>query len=73
VDASNVYWVNAAASGANGTVMSAPIGGGIPTTLAVGQSLPGGIAVNATSVYWANAGTSESGSTAGSIGELTPK
>jgi sugar lactone lactonase YvrE len=37
-------------------VMSAPIAGGAPVTIASGQIQPSGIATDATNVYWANQG-----------------
>jgi hypothetical protein len=48
VDGTSVYWTN----NADGTVVSLSIGsdGGAPTTLASGQTLPEGIAVDATYV-----------------------
>jgi hypothetical protein len=49
-DASNVYWANAT----SGTVMSVPIRGGEPVTLASSpHDSPHSVAVDATNVYWA--------------------
>ena len=57
VDATNVYWMNQGTSGrADGyaRLMTVPIKGGTPTTLASADRMAsGGIAVDATSVYWA--------------------
>jgi len=70
VDANNVYWVNYG----NGYVISAPIGGGTPTTLASpatgdeSRYEPTAIAVDGTSVYWATTGNNS-----GSILKVTPK
>jgi sugar lactone lactonase YvrE len=44
--------------------------GGAVTSLATGQDMADGIAVDATSVYWVNAG---SASGTGSVMKLTPK
>jgi hypothetical protein len=57
VDARNAYWTESGIGpSASGTILSVPVGGGTPTTLAIQQPGPNGIAVDATSVYWANAG-----------------
>jgi hypothetical protein len=63
VDSRNVYWANAgerpSGSGtprAMGTIMSVPIAGGTPVTLASGQAYPVGIAVDGDDVYWTNQG-----------------
>jgi hypothetical protein len=51
-----VYWTNYASSG---SVMKAPVGGGVPpTAIATGQSYPWGIAVDSTYVYWTTIGNS---------------
>jgi hypothetical protein len=55
VDATNVYWVNAAVGG-NGSVMTVPLNGGNPTTLASGQAIQGGLAVDDASIYWTTSG-----------------
>jgi len=47
-------------------VMKVPTGGGTPTTLASGQTLPHGIAIDAMSVYWTNYSD-------GTVMKLTPK
>jgi len=52
VDANNVYWSTFSRPG---TVMSVPIRGGTPTTLASGRSEPAGIVVTGTNVIWGEA------------------
>ncbi len=62
VDTKNAYWVNASRSDGNdeysvpGSVVSAPLGGGSPTTLAANQNQAWSIAINATNIYWTNLG-----------------
>ena len=53
VDATSVYWTDA-----EGTVMKVPLDGGIPTTLASGQSAPSSIVADHSSIYWTNNDTS---------------
>ena len=48
VDATSVYWP----STNSGDVMTVPISGGTPTTLAVGEAARHGLAIDSTSVYW---------------------
>jgi hypothetical protein len=59
IDGSNVYWTNAGKlAGDNlpapgtGSVMQAPIGGGVTVTLAKNEPIPLGIAVGSGVVYW---------------------
>jgi hypothetical protein len=59
VDGSSVYWTNE-----DGTVMSVPVAGGTPTTLASDQQPSPAIAVDSTSVYWLSSG---------GVMKLTPK
>jgi hypothetical protein len=49
VDAANVYWANTI----GGTVMSVPVGGGAPVTIASKQDHPHAVAVDTSNVYWA--------------------
>jgi hypothetical protein len=57
VSAGNVFWTNESSGSSDGTVMSAPVGGGTaPVAIASGQSTPFGIAVGGGSVFWTNIG-----------------
>jgi hypothetical protein len=69
IDAGYVYFTNFNLG--TGAVKKVAKSGGATTTLASGQLLPWGIAVDATSVYWTDAGD-EIGAT-GTIMKLTPK
>ena len=53
VNATNVYWTDAA-----GSVVMAPVGGGTPTTLSTGQVTPRSIVLDATNAYWVAGGAS---------------
>jgi len=75
VDATSVYWANAAPGG-SGAVMKVPLCGGTTTTLAEsgpdGPALVGGIAVDAARVYWTSSGPSQmSASTDGVVAVLS--
>jgi hypothetical protein len=53
VDGANVYFTDR-----TGSVLEVPKGGGAVTTLATGQNVPWGIAVDSASVYWTDNGSS---------------
>jgi len=52
VDGADVYWSTGNGSNNTGSVMTMPLAGGAPATLASGQFNPRAIAVDAASVYW---------------------
>lgn len=62
VDATNAYWVNASRSDDNddysipGSVVSVPLGGGSPDTIAANQNQAWSIAINSTNIYWTDLG-----------------
>ena len=55
-DSVNVYWVSGA-TGNNGVIMKAPIGGGSAAPIYSGQAVPQAVVTDGTNVYWANWGT----------------
>jgi hypothetical protein len=63
VDAASVYWGtfthDAVAMTSDGFVSKAPIGGGLPATIAGNQNVPRAIVLDADNVYWINQGTGE--------------
>jgi hypothetical protein len=62
VDSTSVYWGYVGeGSGGVSTVMKVPTCGGIITTLASGQDVATGIAINAANIYWANGDVGDSG------------
>jgi hypothetical protein len=52
VDELFVYWANQA----DGTLMRAPIAGGIPVTIVSEQPQPEFVAIDAVNIYWTNSG-----------------
>ena len=77
MDDTSVYWTKEGLGQncyVDGTVMKLPLDGGTATTLASGQMMPGGIAVDAASVYWSNRGHGFlPGVNDGTVMKLTPK
>jgi hypothetical protein len=56
VDSNAVYWAESGtceANAADGAIMSVPLGGGTPTTLASQQACPAGLSIDTNAVYWA--------------------
>jgi hypothetical protein len=66
----DVYWLDQGSDSPffdDGRVMRVPVGGGVPTVIASGQSNLSGLAIDATSVYWTSRGTQSRCNSDGSL------
>jgi hypothetical protein len=71
VDDTNVYWTADATGVGDGTLYSAPKGGGSSAVLASSQSFPRGVAVDAANIYWVDQAVSPPSSDLAGIGAGT--
>ncbi len=67
VAGSNLYWPGSSCPGTglfrcfdNDVIVTAPVGGGAPTELVTGQTVPQAVATDGTTLYWLNAGADTS-------------
>lgn len=61
VDVNWIYWTDYEDASGGGAVRRAPIGGGMPSTLAPNQDSPLSVAVDGSNVYWTNFGRGSDG------------